>query len=195
MKKIVIVSTFVIILIIGAGVIFFLSNKDDELYENSYEAYVQIVTNNYKTEFIVYGADIGFEDECYTRKIDSLSMENIKSSNEYVYSVILINDLNNNVKLTESDFEILYDASVNQKIDLFYLGSQYLEIFKEVGITSQPTLHNDLSIGVIYERGFRTEVVGLWDKEANKLYEELNPKLLSDIILTMYVSKIRFDNK
>ena len=181
------------ILLFAIGRIYFISKKDDKLYENSYEAYVQMVTDTYKTEFIVYGDDIGFEDECYTRKIDSLNKDILALSDDYVYSAIIINDLNNNIELTENDFEILYDASFNQKIDLFYFGSRYLEKFKEVGITVQPTLDSDLSIGVIYERGIRTEVAGLWDKELNNAYVESNPKLLSDILLTMYVSKIRFD--
>ena len=193
-KKIIIAFALLILFFVIGG-IYFISKNDDKLYENSYEAYVQMVTDTYKTEFIVYGDDIGFEDECYTRKIDSLNKDILALSDDYVYSAIIINDLNNNIELTENDFEILYDASFNQKIDLFYFGSRYLEKFKEVGITVQPTLDSDLSIGVIYERGIRTEVAGLWDKELNNAYVESNPKLLSDILLTMYVSKIRFDNK
>ncbi len=195
MKKKIKIAFICLIIFLGIYGIYFISSIDDELHENSYEAYVQMVTNSYKTEFIVYGADIGFEDECFTRKIDSLNSENLLSSNDFVYSVILLNDLNNDVELTENDFEILYDASCNGNIDLFYFGNRYFEEFRNAGITSQPTLDSDMSIGVIYERGIRTEVMGLWDEEMNKAYEELNPKLLADIILTQYVSKIRFDNK
>lgn len=195
MKKGIIIGFVVLILIIAICGIYFQFSRDDELYENSYEAYVDIVTNNYKTEFIIYGDEIGFEDECYTRKIDTLSKENLESDNDFTYRALIINDLNNNIELTENDFKTLYEASYNYKIDLFYFGNRYFEQLKEAGITSQPLLESDLSIGVIYERDIRTEVVGLWDKELHKIYLENNPKLLADVLLTMYVSKIRHDNK
>ena len=195
MKKGIIIGFVVLILIIAICGIYFQFSRDDELYENSYEAYVDIVTNNYKTEFIIYGDEIGFEDECYTRKIDTLSKENLESDNDFTYRALIINDLNNNIELTENDFKTLYEASYNYKIDLFYFGNRYFEQLKEAGITSQPLLESDLSIGVIYERDIRTEVVGLWDKELHKIYLKKNPKLLADVLLTMYVSKIRHDNK
>lgn len=42
MKKI-IISFILLILLFAIGRIYFISKKDDKLYENSYEAYVQMV--------------------------------------------------------------------------------------------------------------------------------------------------------
>ena len=44
MKKI-IISFILLILLFAIGRIYFISKKDDKLYENSYEAYVQMVTD------------------------------------------------------------------------------------------------------------------------------------------------------
>lgn len=195
MKKIIVfVGIIVAIVIIGAIGLYVLGSSDSDFQETS-EKNISIVTKNYKTEFIVYGDDIEFDEACYVRKIDKISKENLTSDESYIYTVFIINDLNNNVTLTEEDLSIIYDKSYNDHIDFFYFGKNHANAIKEAGIFSQQLLENELSLGVIYERGIRTDVLGTWDDYMHKAYLEENRGLLAEIIIGQIVSKIRFDNK
>ena len=156
---------------------------------------VKIVTQNYKTEIIVYGSDIGFDESCYVRKIDKISKSNLSSEDSFVYTVFVINDLDGKVILTDDDIEIIKGKIFNDKIDFFYFGKNNLKNIVDAGIFSQDIAEDEMSLGVIYERGIKTEVIGTWTEEANQYYEEKNPNLLAENIMAEIVSKIRFDNK
>lgn len=95
MKKILVLVGIVIIVIIGL----FMLGSDDSEFQESVEKDISIVTQNYKTEIILYGEDIEFDEACYVRKIDKISKENLTSDESYVYTVFIINDLNNSVTL------------------------------------------------------------------------------------------------
>ena len=192
-KNIVLVGIVITVIIMIIG-LFVLGSGDSE-FQESIEKDISIVTQNYKTEIILYVEDIEFDEACYVRKIDKISKENLTSDESYVYTVFVINDLNNSVTLNEEDLKIIYDISYNDKIDFFYFGKNYANAIKEAGVFSQTLLENELSLGVIYERGIRTEVLGTWDDYMHKAYLEENRGLLAEIILAQIVSKIRFDNK
>ncbi len=181
-----------VLMVITFGVYIFLQSDS---YEQEDEiTNVDIVTKSYKTEFIIYGDDIEFDERCHVRKIDEITEANLTSDDTYMYTVFIINDLNNSVTLTQQDLDILYNKSYNQKIDFFYLGKDEVKAIKEKGIFSQDLLEAELSLGVIHERNLRIEVVGVWDENDHKIYLEKNHMLLSESLLDLIVSKIRFDN-
>lgn len=156
---------------------------------------VKIVTENYKTEIILYGDNIEFDDNCYVRKIDKITKENLTSDETFVYTVFIINDLNSTISIDNDDLKVIHNKIYNDKIDFYYFGKNSVAAIKEADIFHQNLSDTDMSLGVIYERGIITEVVGTWSEEIHEYYLEKNPALLSETILAEIVSKIRFDNK
>lgn len=189
-KKMCITSSillFVLLFIVAGYIVFYNNEEKDER--------IRIITENYKTEIILYGEDISFDDSCYVRHIDTISKEELTSDTEYIYSVFIINDLNGTVELSQDELEIIKSKVFDDKIDLFYFGRNNYQNFVDAGIFSQEFNANDMFLGVIYENEIKTELLGVWDTTANELYKTKNEKLLADNIYDAITSKIRYDNR
>ncbi len=194
MKKI--VKSIVVILAVAllvCGVMYILGYGVFE--PKSANANVKIITENYKTEIILYGSDVDFDEACYVRKINEISKDNLTSDESFIYTVFIINDLEENITLSDVELDIIKDKVLNDKIDFFYFGKSNVKNIVDEGIFSQELLEGEMSLGVIYEKGIKTEVLGTWTAELNRIYGEKNPDLLAESILDEIVSKIRYDNK
>ncbi len=198
MKKktaIIITISIVVLLSLVMGVMYIFGYGIFEPEDNDIDTDIKIVTENYKTEIVVYGNEIKFDEACYVRNIDEISKSNLVSDDSFVYTVFVINDLDGALELTDKDLDVIKSKVIDEKIDFFYFGKKNYKNIVDAGIFSQDLLDSEMSLGVIYERGIRTEVIGTWTEEANKYYKESNPDLLGENILSEIVSKIRFDNK
>ncbi len=191
-KKTIIIVVFSLLIFVGMYIwgygIF--EPEDDNKDDN-----IKIITENYKTEIIVYGSDIAFDQSCYVRKVDEISKTSLSSEDSFVYTVFIINDLDGTITLTDKDLGIIKGKVFDDKIDFFYFGKNNIKKIINAGIFSQDVAEEEMSLGVIYERGIKTDVLGTWTEEAHKYYKEKNPGLLAENIIDEIVSKIRFDNK
>ena len=68
---------------------------------------VKLLTEQYKTEFIVYGSEIKFDNGCYARHINEITKEALTSDPSYVYRVLVINNLDETITFNEEMVNII----------------------------------------------------------------------------------------
>ena len=190
-----ILITLALVGLFSIGVMFIFGLGPFMPEDEDMSADVKIVTENYKTEIIIYGDEIPFDEACYVRYIDKITKENLTSDDSFVYTVLVINDLNGNVELTDENMENIHSYVYDDKKDFFYLGKDDVDKIVQADIFHHELNGKNMSLGVVYEGGFNTEVLGTWDVVLNDIYLTKNEMLLSECLLGAIVSKIRIDNK
>ena len=99
--------------------------------EDSYDQNIKIL-NKYPADIMVYGEDINFRESVNYRRINSLSSADI-SSNGFDYIFIIINDRNGTANISDQEYENLLYLVKNENYNLFYVGKDKFENFKNKG--------------------------------------------------------------
>lgn len=154
----------------------------------------QSILEKYKTQVIIYGEEIILDEECYVKKIDNISNENIIPTSDFQYTFLIINDIDGELNLSDENILCIKDSIDNNELRVFYLGKDYLEKFVELNVFHQPFLETDMSLGVVFERNIKTEVVGTWTKELNEMYQNGDTELLTEMIMFEITDTIKVDN-
>ncbi len=156
---------------------------------DSYDEAVQILTENFSTDIVLYGEPLEFRKNVVYRYIDVLSDETLTTDKEYEF--IIINDLDGTTELTEEDIEILKKHVLKGKANLYYLGTQRYNVLKTNGFT---IFDRDLG-----EWGFTCEHLfgelvyggGLWSSYDEKQSGELKKENLCTVILMNMVHYLK----
>ena len=116
-KKIIIIALCIIV-----GIFIYANlSGDNSDYEEVNED-VMLLTEQYKTEFIVYGSEINFDNGCYARHIDEITKEALTSDTTYVYKVLVINNLDETVTFDEEMVNIINEEMNNNHLSVYYTG-------------------------------------------------------------------------
>lgn len=158
------IGIIILLLIILIGVIICGTN-DDEDSLNSAQHDIKLVTELYPTKFIVYGSEIDFSSSISVEYIDEICDDNLVMDNDYVYTMIIINDIDNNVNLSDDDWKLIYGyVESDDRYNLMYLGNSDFEQIGRLGILSDMTAfaEGDLSVGFVHEAGQLITVFGTY---------------------------------
>ena len=101
----------------------FLSFNDTELTD--IEKIQKVITETHKTDVLLMGKDIQFSTNVPCRKIATISEAELERVDECQYTILIINDMSDNVDLSVDDQEILKNLIAENDFCLIYLGSKY----------------------------------------------------------------------
>lgn len=133
-KKAIIIS--VIVVLIGVIVWMFIWNgsplgrllslfKDDGITTS--EKIAKIISDTKPTDIIIRGDNVYFEEDVTYRHTEEITKNGLVSSYDYEYTILVINDLNNNVLLTDEEQKSIEMAIKEDNFCLIYLGEKYAE--------------------------------------------------------------------
>lgn len=149
--------------------------------EDSYDQNIRESKEKYPTEIFVYGDDCHFREEVECTKITKLSAEQVVSNKEF--RVIVINDLNSKLNLTNDDMEFIQNFVCDEKHMVMYFGDSQFDKFIEAGIISKLSISSgDMSVVYKYHELPSMRVSCIWHDEENEIYLNDNEELLGTII-------------
>lgn len=170
------------------------SNKGDELKLYN-ETDVKTLTESYKTEFMVYGSDLSFDNGCYTRYIDEITESNLTSDDSFVYKVLVLNDLDGAITFTQEVVDIIKNKMDNDELSVLYLGADSYkfantELFSG-GVTGG---HKEyLIMGMLQEVrnvDYKTATVVYWDEGVYDDYKAGRHYSMVNAVMSEAVSSI-----
>lgn len=130
----VIIAITLIILIIVLGMIIgiikapdFLKSDDNEL--DDMERLKIVFEKSIPTDIVILGDDIKFECDLEHRTITDLNIDSLK--HEKKYQVIILNDLDDSITLSEENISLLSDLIAEDGTLLIYLGEKYSKTFDD----------------------------------------------------------------
>ena len=176
-----IVLLFVTLAVIFSVVLFPLFLEEPE---NSNET--KLLIDTYPTDVIVYGIDIEFDKTVPSRKIDNLKVDEVYDNcTDFFYRVLIINDMEDKLVLEEEDWKLI-DQCIDKGCNLFYLGTQYLELISTRYNCMMELNDTDMFIGIAHEADSTTiGVYGVWDTDTYQKYGTENlAETLEDVILS-----------
>ena len=155
--------------------IVFFTHRDNDEGLASVDKELKIVTQSYPTQFVVYGEVMDFDPLVSVKYIKEINQETLTKGEEYVYGLIIVNDLNGEVDLSDDEWRVISDlVQSNKYYNLFYLGNEDIEQLLRVGVISDLDMWNesDLSIGVTHEGEDIITVFGTYYKNAKFSLQE-----------------------
>jgi hypothetical protein len=152
---------------------------------------VKLVNENYPTEIIVYGDIVEFDHGFVARYIDSISIENLTSDEKYMFSVLVINDLEGNAPVSDEEMQIIKEMFDEENLNLYYFGTNLLGPLKEYGFYSDTLQPTDMSIAQVHEpQGSIVSIYGIWNTYLDEGYHTKNSKLLGQGLIRSIVYDI-----
>ena len=134
LKRIIIIS---LLIVVGGVVIWMilwsgsplgrlLAKLNDEGMTSS-EEIAKIITETKPTDIIIRGDIVNFEEDITYRNINEINKEAITSPDEFEYTILVVNDVYNNVVLSEEEQVCIENAIKNEGFCLIYLGEKYAD--------------------------------------------------------------------
>lgn len=166
-KKIIIVVLLLVILIVGFFAIReYVAQNSDKDALTTVESDIKLLSKEYPTRILVYGEMLEFDDRITTESISEITFDTLKKSEEYIYQLIIINDLNGKNVLSQDEWNIVSDViKEDNDINFLYLGNKQFEKIVEAGIVESDLTafeDGDLSLGVFYEGKTAISVYGTY---------------------------------
>lgn len=185
-KYLAILSIIITGLLVPAGCS---KSKDGGL--TSYQQNLITVTETYKTEFIVYGDDMNFDPACNVKKIDAITEDNLEADDTIKFSVLIINDINENAPITDDELNLMISIVDQGSLALYYFGKRLINpIISEGNYTTFDIEPSDMSIVRVHEPLGSLCVFGVWNDESQQIYETKRPEILQEILLSSVVSDV-----
>jgi len=155
--------------------------KSDNNELTGVEKIKEIIETTRPTDIAILGDDISFSIEIETRKVDKIDESTIQRKEGFKYTVLVINDLNNNVSLTEEEQDLLRKKVKEYGFSLIYLGEKYSDTWN-----SEDEIPLDLKGNLFYIHysvsGTQCGAIGAWTTEDQNLLKTY-PYSLGETIL------------
>ncbi len=150
-----------------------------------------IIQKEHPTELILLGEDITFETGIPVRKISCVTDDLLKRGTNYEHTFFIINDLKDDVQLTEEEIDLLAEKISQPNFCLVYLGTKYNSSWNEPNehITN---LDGNLSWRYYQLDGQLRRYIGGWTQDDQNVSKEY-PYMLSNSLLyeiDAYLSEI-----
>ena len=174
LKRIVIVfSTIIVLVVIG---VYIYQNK---VRENAQELpdidrIAKVLSTTRKTDIFVRGGVVDFNNKVSSTKVDEITTSKINGDNDY--KVIIVNDLNDEVELSENEINLLKELISKNNYMLIYLGQKY------------STTWDDTSYGVANVEGNLCYIYYSWDGAPTRnigAWNETDQEVLSKYPLSL----------
>lgn len=147
------ITIFALCIIIG-GIYIFINRDDGEADMSSVERDIRILTETYPTQFVVYGEMIDFDSSIKVKYVEEINEETLRREPQYVYSVIIVNDLTGKVTLSDEEWGMISElVKSDNTYNLFYLGNEDIDQLLRTEVISSLSMWEgrDLSIAVTHE--------------------------------------------
>ncbi len=191
-KKMIFIMIFVLGIIIVSILLIFGNNiwgLNSENIQGVYDKEIKILNNNFPSDIIVYGEDVGFDDKLNFRTVSELSEDSLKSNSEYRYTFLVINDREGKLKITDEEFQLCKKMCEDHNLNFYYIGSQYLLHLKDFGFHDGLYADDSCGIGyVISPFGYAT-IQGIWTMTEEEYYLN-SPELLGQILACSFVDDV-----
>jgi hypothetical protein len=187
-------SIFVIGLITYINPFFlsFLSNKSNE--KDTYHKDLDILSQSYPSDILIYGDNIPFEEQLNVKQISEINDDLLQFDSACMFHFLIINDRNGNLTMSDDEFIFIKKKADNLGINVYYLGSQYLQKMQKHGFTNQ-VFEGELSVVYLLDRtGLRVSLSCLWT-DVEEEYLLKNSDLLKQVLIYSFVDNgIRANN-
>lgn len=158
----------IILLVAGVAVLavkLFDKSKSKETLTGA-ESDLNVLTKEYPTEILVYGAALEFDEKIATKNITEITSESLKKDSKYQYHLIVVNDLSAQYPLTDDQWNLIKGIlDSGNDTSFFYLGNKQFDKICELGIVDAEASeipNGNLSIGAFYRGGTKTTVTGTY---------------------------------
>lgn len=147
-KKNIAIAISVIVILIGIGVVIYTNIKFKPENDSFSKQMSETLKTTYPTTIYIYGEDIQFEYP--VNKVNLEKVDGFLNSGSSDYNMIIINDLNNTVELSDADIEYVYKFIHCEHNYLLCLGKKYNDTWKPEDILDT-TMQGNLSQGYYYD--------------------------------------------
>ncbi|MCR5087204.1 MAG: hypothetical protein K6B39_07420 [Lachnospiraceae bacterium] len=168
----------VAVLIAIAAIVCFVWPRNEENGENDIRKDTRILTESFPTKTLVLGDEFPVLPKgARVEYIKSLSQEVIDiSGTEYKYVMLIINDIDRNVHLTDEDFDTIREILKLDYVFFSYIGGSQLAEFDRRGFhQNMGSITEDGNLSFTYFGG--VELTGVYSKE---IEENVKDRGLSD---------------
>lgn len=153
-----------------------INSVDDE---TDIERIKRVLETTRPTEIFILGSEIEFELNLNNKMITSLNSESIKTDKDY--TVVIINDLDGSVSLTDEEISFSKELINKDGYYLMYLGSKYTTTWEKEG---EPIAEVDGNLSYSYYSifGKPKRIIGYWEQADKDILKE-NPYFLGHILM------------
>ena len=145
------------------------------------ERIATIIQKEYPTELILLGEDIIFETGIPVTKISSVTETSLKRSANYEHTFFIINDLKDNVQITEEEIGLLSEKISHPNFCLVYLGTKYNSLWDEPN-QYIANLEGNLSWRYYQLDGQPRRYIGAWTQNEQSISKQY-PHMLGNALL------------
>ena len=184
-------------LIIGVvfALVFLKPKQSTDDIGDSYDQDIRVINESHPVKIILYGEPIYFRKEVKYYSVDHLSNDILSTSgSEYERVVLVVNDLNGTVTLSQEDLVIISGAVNDGSIDLYYLGKNNREKLINSGIRGgSAVIDGELSLVRAMSENRMINFIGFWT-ENEDIISRSNEELLGECIIDNIVNCIKSNN-
>ena len=159
-------------------------------FADSYDEAIFILNENYPSEILVYGNDVGFREAVKYRAIEALSEEDFNlNTSSYKYHFLVINDINNDLSISKEDFIRCKKYADENKLNFYYIGKQYLDLLRELQFYGMGGNEENRGIAYVISPIGRDSYVGIWTTD-DETYLEIRPEILGELLAFSFVDDV-----
>lgn len=194
-KKILIVLLFIIgfavlaVAVLALGSLLGTPISSDDGGTAIYDNEIKVLNDNYPSDIIVFGEDVGFNSKLKFRTITEITEENLTSDSQYKYSFFVINDREGKLNISDEEFELCKKMCDENNLNFFYIGEHYLARLKNFGFYDGLYADNLLGIGYVITPTGHAAIQGFWTTEEEEHYHN-NPDLLGQLLALSFVNDV-----
>ena len=157
-------KTLIIVLIIGlaCGAVFVWAKagKENDNVLSDIDRISRVLSSTKPTDIFIRGEKMDFNDKVSSKCIDEITMSGISGTKDY--TVIIINDLNDKVNLSDEEIDLVSEIITQNNYMLIYLGEKYSTVWDDA---SKGIANVEGNLCYIYYSwdGIPTRNVGVWN--------------------------------
>ena len=176
-------KTLIIVLIIGlaCGAVFVWAKagKENDNVLSDIDRISRVLSSTKPTDIFIRGEKIDFNDKVSSKCIDEITMSGISGTKDY--TVIIINDLNDKVNLSDEEIDLVSEIITQNNYMLIYLGEKYSTVWDDA---SKGIANVEGNLCYIYYSwdGIPTRNVGVWNVTAQAVLSKY-PLSLGETLL------------
>ncbi len=178
-KRVLITVSLIIVLTACAVFAYGMISKKNNNELSDIDRISKVLSSTRPTDIFIRGEEINFNNKVTSKSIDEISVSKISGDKDY--KVIIINDLNDMVKLSEEEITLVKDIISKNNYMLIYLGKKYSTTWddKSKGIAN---VEGNLCYIYYSWDGVPTRNVGAWSMADQESLDEY-PLLLGETLL------------
>lgn len=162
----------------------------------THEENILILNKKYPSDIVLYGDEIDFSGDLQYRKIVQVEEFSLEGK-EFKYHFIIVNNMANNISLTQDEWDLIGEFIINKHYTFLYIGmvnQDLSQVMIKAGILDTQLSNNCRGFMSGYQYGafLYRGVEILQVKDLNDFKEF--PQLLGEVLVTNMVDVIKREN-